>query len=85
MVVAPSQSNDATTLSLTIIPAAAAALAGGFRRLDLAVVGGLALGMLEGALAQSGSFTIVRYFVPFLMIVALLLWMQRQEVWDVAR
>ncbi|GAA3909437.1 branched-chain amino acid ABC transporter permease [Microbacterium invictum] len=85
MVVAPSQSNDATTLSLTIIPAAAAALAGGFRRLDLAVVGGLVLGMLEGALAQTGSLTIVRYFVPFLVIVALLLWMQRREVWDVAR
>lgn len=85
MVVAPSQSNDATALSLTIIPAAAAALAGGFRRLDLAVAGGLILGMLEGALAQTGSLTIVRYFVPFLAIVALLLWMQRREVWDVAR
>jgi branched-chain amino acid transport system permease protein len=85
MVVAPSQSNDATTLSLTIIPAAAAALAGGFRRLDLAVAGGLILGMLEGALAQLGSLTVVRYFVPFLAIVALLLWMQRREVWDVAR
>ncbi|MET0780057.1 MAG: branched-chain amino acid ABC transporter permease [Microbacterium sp.] len=85
MVVAPSQSNDAVTLSLTIIPAAAAALAGGFRRLDLAVAGGLILGMLEGALAQVGSLTIVRYFVPFLAIVALLLWMQRREVWDAAR
>ena len=84
MVVAPSQSNDAVTLSLTIIPAAAAALAGGFRRLDLAVAGGLILGMLEGALAQVGSLTIVRYFVPFLAIVALLLWMQRREVWDAA-
>ncbi len=85
MVVAPSQSNDAVTLSLTIIPAAAAALAGGFRRLDLAVAGGLVLGMLEGALAQVGSLTIIRYFVPFLAIVALLLWMQRREVWDAAR
>lgn len=85
MVVAPSQSNDAITLSLAIIPAAAAALAGGFRRLDLAVAGGLVLGMLEGALAQVGSLTIVRYFVPFLAIVALLLWMQRREVWDAAR
>jgi branched-chain amino acid transport system permease protein len=85
LVVAPSQSNDAVTLSLTIIPAAAAALVGAFRRLDLAVVGGLALGMLEGALAQLGSLTLVRYFVPFLAIVVLLLWMQRREVWDAAR
>jgi len=85
LVVAPSQSNDAVSLSLTIIPAAAAALVGAFRRLDLAVVGGLVLGMLDGALAQSGAVTIVRYFVPFLAIVALLLWLQRREVWDAAR
>lgn len=85
LVVAPSQSNDAVSLSLTIIPAAAAALAGGFRRLDMAVVGGLVLGMLEGALGQSGAFTVIRHFVPFLAIVLLLLWMQRKEVWDAAR
>ncbi|WP_448006078.1 branched-chain amino acid ABC transporter permease [Agromyces bauzanensis] len=85
MLVAPTQSNDASSLSLTIIPATAAALAGGFRRLDLAVIGGLVLGMLDGALAQTLDLAIVRYFVPFLAIVVLLLWMQRREVWDAAR
>ena len=84
-IVAPSQSNDAVSLSMTVVPAAAAALLGAFRRLDLAVVGGLLLGMLDGALAQLQGLALLRYFLPFLVIVGLLLWMQRKEVWDVAR
>ncbi|GLW91284.1 branched-chain amino acid ABC transporter permease [Actinokineospora globicatena] len=84
-IVAPSQSNDATSLSMLVVPAAAAALLGGFRRLDLAVVGGLVLGMAQGAVAQVDSLSVVRYFLPFLVIVGLLLWSQRKEVWDVAR
>ncbi len=40
IIVAPWQSNDATGLAMLIIPAAAAALLGGFKRLDLTVVGG---------------------------------------------
>ena len=84
-IVAPSQSSDAVSLSMTVVPAAAAALLGGFRRLDLAVVGGLVLGMLDGALAQLQGLTLLRYVLPFLIIVGLLLWLQRKEVWDVAR
>ncbi|WP_163505366.1 branched-chain amino acid ABC transporter permease [Fodinicola acaciae] len=84
-IVAPSQSNDATSLSMLVVPAAAAALLGGFRRLDLAVVGGLLLGVVQGALAQSEQLSIARYFVPFLAIAGLLLWSQRKEVWDAAR
>ncbi|WP_026421940.1 branched-chain amino acid ABC transporter permease [Actinokineospora inagensis] len=84
-IVAPSQSNDATSLSMLVVPASAAALLGGFRRLDLAVVGGLVLGMAQGAVAQVDSLSVVRYFLPFLVIVGLLLWSQRKEVWDVAR
>jgi branched-chain amino acid transport system permease protein len=84
-IVAPSQSNDAVSLSMTVVPAAAAALLGAFRRLDLAVIGGLLLGMLDGALAQLQGLALLRYFLPFLVIVGLLLWMQRREVWDVAR
>jgi branched-chain amino acid transport system permease protein len=84
-IVAPSQSNDAVALSMTVVPAAAAALLGAFRRLDLAVVGGLVLGMLDGALAQHQGLTLLLYFLPFLIIVGLLLWLQRREVWDAAR
>ncbi|GAA4524012.1 branched-chain amino acid ABC transporter permease [Amycolatopsis samaneae] len=84
-IVAPSQSNDATSLAMLVVPSAAAALLGGFRRLDLAVIGGLVLGMLQGALAQSDSLSIARYFLPFVVIAGLLLWSQRKEVWDAAR
>lgn len=85
VIVAPSQSNDATSLSMLIIPAAAAALLGGFKRLDLAVIGGLVLGVLGGLVAQINEVALVRNFLPFLFIVVLLLWTQRKEVWDAAR
>ena len=85
VIVAPSQSNDATSLSMLIIPAAAAALLGGFKRLDLTVVGGLVLGVLGGLVAQINEISLVRNFLPFLFIVVLLLWTQRKEVWDAAR
>lgn len=85
IVVAPSQSNDATSLSMLIVPAAAAALLGGFKRLDLAVIGGLVLGVLSGLVAQIGEVSLIRNFLPFLFIVVLLLWTQRKEVWDAAR
>lgn len=85
IIVAPSQSNDATSLSMLIVPAAAAALLGGFQRLDLAVAGGLVLGMLSGLVAQIDEVALIRNFLPFLFIVVLLLWTQRKEVWDAAR
>ncbi|MGO4680561.1 ABC transporter permease subunit [Microbacterium sp. 2MCAF23] len=85
IIVAPSQSNDATGLAMLIIPAAAAALLGGFKRLDLTVIGGLVLGVLGGLVAQINQVALVRNFLPFLFIVILLLWTQRKEVWDAAR
>lgn len=85
LIVAPSQSNDATSLAMLIVPAAAAALLGAFRRLDLAVAGGLALGVLQGAVAQVDQVSFIRNFLPFLFIVGFLLWLQRKEVWDAAR
>ncbi|UBH05716.1 branched-chain amino acid ABC transporter permease [Leucobacter sp. Psy1] len=85
LIIAPTQSNDAVSLSMLIIPAAAAALLGGFKRLDLAVVGGLVLGVVNGVVAQINELALVRNFVPLLFIVILLLWSQRKEVWDAAR
>ncbi|KKI20014.1 MULTISPECIES: ABC transporter permease subunit [unclassified Leucobacter] len=85
LIIAPTQSNDAVSLSMLIIPAAAAALLGGFKRLDLAVVGGLLLGLVGGMVAQVSELTLVRSFVPLVFIVVLLLWSQRKAVWDAAR
>lgn len=85
LIIAPTQSNDAVSLSMLVIPAAAAALLGGFKRLDLAVIGGLLLGLVNGMVAQINELTLVRSFVPLIFIVVLLLWSQRKEVWDAAR
>lgn len=85
MVIAPTQTADAVSLSMLVIQASAAALLGAFRRLDLALIGGLLLGMLQGALAQFESMTVLRDWVPLVFIVLFLLWNQRKEVWDEAR
>jgi len=84
-IIAPTQTSDATSLSLLVIPAAAAALLGGFKRLDLAVIGGLVLGMIQGAAAQFESLSLIREWIPLILIVIFLLWNQRKEVWDAAR
>lgn len=84
-IVAPSQSNDATSLSMLIVPATGAALLGAFRRLDLAVVGGLLLGALSGLVAQIDGLSSVRNFLPFIFILIFLLWLQRKDVWDASR
>jgi len=85
IVIAPTQSADATSLSLLVIPASAAALLGRFARLDLALIGGLGLGMIQGAAAQFAELNVLRDWIPLVLIVAFLLWNQRKEAWDVAR
>ena len=84
-VIAPVQSNDALSLATLVIPGTAAALAGGFVRLDLAVVGGLVLGMVDGALSSDASLIWARIYLPFGAIVVLLVVLQRRAVWDEAR
>lgn len=84
-IVAPTQTSDAVSLSLLVIPASAAALIGGFRSLGLALVGGLLLGALQGATAQFPALVLARDWIPLVLIVVFLLWNQRKEVWDAAR
>jgi len=84
-IVAPAQTSDAFSLSMLVINAAAAALLGGYRRLDVALVGGLVLGMMQGAIAQFGEWILLQQWLPLVVIVLLLLWNQRKVVWDVAR
>lgn len=85
VIVAPAQTSDALTLSMLVINAAAAALLGGFMRLDAALVGGLLLGMAQGVIAQFSDWILLRDWLPLVLIVVLLLWSQRKAVWDVAR
>ncbi|MFI6900489.1 branched-chain amino acid ABC transporter permease [Nonomuraea sp. NPDC050394] len=85
LLVAPVRSSDILSLSMLIVPACAAALAGGLTRLPGALLGGLALGLLEGLLAGSAAVREYRDAVPFAAILLLLLWSRRGEVWDAAR
>jgi branched-chain amino acid transport system permease protein len=83
--VAPTQTNDQYSLSMLVVPAAAGALLGAFKSVWLSVVGGIGLGMLQGALAQFNELSVLKFWIPFAVILVLLLWSQRKEVWDVAR
>ena len=68
-----------------IIPAAAAALVGAFSNLTLTIIGGLLVGALQGVLTSFPEVTLLRDWVPIIVIVLFLLWNQRKEVWDAAR
>lgn len=85
VIVAPAQTSDAFSLSMLVINAAAAALLGGYRRLDVALLGGLALGMVQGVIAQFGEWILLREWLPLVVIVLLLVWNQRKVAWDAVR
>lgn len=85
MLIAPQRPPNFLTLSLLVVPAFAAALIGFFRSFWLTLVGGLALGMIEGFTASIDELQQFRGTVPFVIILAVLLWSQRNERWDEAR
>ena len=80
-----SQAANAGVMVNLVIPGAAAALIGAFKRLDLAVIGGVILGGLQGLLTAFPAMNLFRDWIPILTIVIFLLWSQRKEIWDVAR
>jgi len=85
MVIAPLRSPDFSSLSLLVVPALAAALIGAFSSFRIALVGGVMIGVLEGMVSAMGSIGQYRSTVPFLVILAVLLWSQRGARWDEAR
>lgn len=84
-VIANVQATDASSMITILIPSAAAALVGAFKRMDLAIIGGLGVGALQGLLTAFPSLVLLKDWVPILVIVVFLLWTERKEVWDVAR
>lgn len=84
-IVGNTQAASATSMIVLLIPAAAAALVGAFSNLGLTIAGGLIVGGLQGVLTSFPQITLLRDWVPLLVIVLFLLWNQRKEVWDVAR
>ncbi len=83
--IAPTQSTDIVTLSMLIVPGAAAALIGAFKNIWAGLIGGIGLGVVQGYFAGLPEFLYVRDWVPIVVIIVFLLWNQRKEVWDVAR
>lgn len=77
--------SQATVSMDLIIPGAAAALFGAFKRMDFALYGGLALGAVQGLVTAWPEISLIRDWIPIISIVIFLLWNQRKEVWDVAR
>jgi branched-chain amino acid transport system permease protein len=83
--VAPTRANDFSDLALLIIPAFAAASIGLFRSFYLAVVGGIAIGVIEGITTHYSGIAPYQSIVPLIVVALVLIWSQRGEVWDVAR
>ncbi len=85
MIIAPMRSPDFMSLSLLVVPALAAALIGAFKSFRAALIGGLTIGIVEGLVSALDAFARYRGTLPFLVILAVLLWSQRGARWDEAR
>jgi len=85
MIIAPQRSPNFMTLSLLVVPALAAALVGLFRSFWLTLAGGILLGVVEGMASTVDSISQYRSAIPFLVVLAVLLWSQREARWDEAR
>ncbi len=85
MIIAPQRSPDFASLSLLVVPALAAALIGLFRSFWTTLIGGIMIGVVEGMTSVIGGLDQYRGAVPFLIILAVLLWLQRGARWDEAR
>lgn len=83
--IAPTQSSDIFTLSMLVVPGAAAALIGAFKNIWAGLIGGIALGVVQGFFAGLPELLYIRDWIPIIVIIVFLLWNQRKEVWDVAR
>ncbi len=85
MMISPTRSPEFTVLSLLVLPAMAAALVGLFKSFSITILGGLAIGLIEGMASSIGPVAPFRQVIWFVVMLAALLWAQRKEVWDAAR
>lgn len=85
ILIAPQRAPNFLTLSLLVVPALAAALIGFFRNFWATLVGGIAMGIVEGLASIIPGLGEYRTALPFLVILAVLLWSQRGARWDDAR
>jgi branched-chain amino acid transport system permease protein len=83
--VAPNRPSNFLTLSLLLLPAMASALFGLFRSVPAALAGGFTLGLIEGVSSYFDFVGPYKQAIPFVVILTVLLWSQRKEVWDASR
>lgn len=74
-----------SSLGFLVFPAMAAALIGAFNSLSLGFVGGIVVGVLESMSSYQAELAEYRGAVPFIIATVVLLWTQRNEVWDASR
>jgi branched-chain amino acid transport system permease protein len=68
---------EPVVITFMVIPSIAAALAGRLDRLELVLVGGLSMGVIESMLTLSPMLKGVRPIAPFVIAALVLLWGQR--------
>jgi branched-chain amino acid transport system permease protein len=85
ILIAPQRAPNFLALSLLVVPALAAALIGFFRNFWATLLGGIAMGIIEGLASVIPGLGEYRTALPFLVILAVLLWSQRGARWDEAR
>jgi branched-chain amino acid transport system permease protein len=84
-VVAPTRASDFTSMGLLVLPALGGAAVGLLRSAWWAVAGGIGLGLLEGVMGNWSSVGPYQDALPLLVIIVVLVWSQRREVWDAPR
>lgn len=85
LLVAPGQDTQIESLALLVVPGLAAALVATFRHYWRAMIAGILLGAAQGMLDYSNSLRVFATAIPFLLILVVLLWLERNQVWDEAR
>jgi branched-chain amino acid transport system permease protein len=83
--IVPGVTSEISSLSLLVVPALAAALFAAFRRYWLAFIAALIVAALQGLMSYSARLINYTEIVPFGIILVVLMWNQRREVWDEAR
>lgn len=83
--IASTQSTDFGTLGLLVIPGLAASLAGLFKSLPWTLVGGLAIGAVQGMAAGTAMVSQYAEAVPFVAILFVLIYTQRNQRFEDAR
>ena len=83
--VAPNRPSNFLTLSLLLLPAMASALFGLFQSVPAALASGVTLGLIEGASSYFDAVGPYKQAMPFVVILTVLLWSQRKQVWDASR